>query len=180
MKNRNVLASAVADVLSTIAFDSEGFALAESFDSSTGNYVGLTLPSNSALFGVITDQTLLVKPDVAQKQIPLERPIATMTGDVASVDSQNPEATDTIVPNLEKLVKRYFGVYQLDPERFSRDLNKLSQEILQHLSSIDGVQLGITVEIHAEVSKGFSPEKIRVILENARSLKFEQSKFEQE
>jgi hypothetical protein len=51
---------------------------------------------------------------------------------------------------------------------------------LQHLSSIDGVQLGVTVEIHAEASKGFSPEKIRVILENARSLKFEQSKFEQE
>jgi hypothetical protein len=68
----------------------------------------------------------------------------------------------------------------VDPERYSRDLNRLSQEILQHLSSIDGVDLDITIEIHAAVEDGFSPDKIRVILENARSLKFKNTAFEQD
>jgi hypothetical protein len=73
---------------------------------------------------------------------------------------------------------RFFGVYQLDPERYGRDLTRLSQEILQQLATVDGVQLEVTIEVHAHKEEGFPDEKVRVVLENARTLKFRQFGFE--
>ena len=70
---------------------------------------------------------------------------------------------------------RYFGVYRVDPERYSRDLTRLSQEILQQLAALDGVDLEVTVEVHARREEGFTDDKVRVVSENARTLRFEQS-----
>jgi hypothetical protein len=69
-------------------------------------------------------------------------------------------------------------VYEVDAERYGRDLTRLSQEILQHIASLDMVDLDITVEIQARRADGFPDEKVRVILENASALKFKQSGFE--
>jgi hypothetical protein len=176
MKNRKVLADAISESLSGMMFEEEGFALAEGFESSTGIYAGLVLPGGRSLFGAITDQTLLVKPEVAKAQVPA---VVTPSVDFPAGTVANPTARTTTPGEVEpKANTRFFGVYDVDPERYSRDLNRLSQEILQHLSSIDGVDLDITIEIHAAVKEGFSADKIRVILENARSLKFKNSSFE--
>jgi predicted AAA+ superfamily ATPase len=182
LKNRNVLADAIAEVLGIIMFDEEGFALAESFDSTTGTYSGLTLPGSNTVFGAITDHTLVIKPTVAHSQKSIKSDeLKDLTG-----NSLEPKATPVVevpgisVNQLAKKDTRFFGVFEVDAERYSRDLNRLSQEILQHLSSIDGVELGISIEIHASVREGFSPEKIRVILENAKALRFKQSSFEGE
>jgi len=177
MKNRNVLADAISESLTGMLFE-EGFALAEGFDSSSGNYIGLTLPGANGVFGAITDQALVVKLDVARQQAPVQ-PEASIAIDAGGAIDVAPEPSTT-TPDQPKLSTRFFGVYELDPERYSRDLNRLSQEILQHLSSIDDVDLNITIEIHAAAKDGFSPEKMRVILENARSLKFRQSSFEKD
>ena len=178
MKNRKVLADAIFDVLAGIMFEQEGFALAEGFESTTGNYSGLVLPGAGSFFGAITDQTLLVKPEVASAQIPPAAVTPVQLPGKTNVIS----VVETNIPGVvtPKINTRFFGVYEVDPERYSRDLNRLSQEILQHLSSIDGVELEITIEIHANVKEGFTADKIRVILENARSLKFKQSSFEEE
>ena len=178
MKNRKVLADAISESLSGMMFEQEGFALSEGFDGATGVYVGLVLPGGRSTFGAITDQTLLVKPEVAKAQLP-----EVMTPPVNLPTGSTPEPTSvTPTPGVvePKASTRFFGVYEVDPERYSRDLNRLSQEILQHLSSIDGVELDITIEIHAAVKEGFAADKIRVILENARSLKFKNSSFEKE
>ena len=178
MKNRNVLADAISESLVGMMWENEGFALAESFESATGNYTGLVLPGANGFFGAITDQTLLVKPEIAKAQMPVlvTPPIELPGGITAGPTSSIPKMGVVEA----KATTRFFGVYEVDPERYSRDLNRLSQEILQHLSSIDGVDLDITIEIHADVKEGFSPDKIRVILENARSLKFKQSSFEKD
>jgi hypothetical protein len=68
----------------------------------------------------------------------------------------------------------------VEPERYGRDFTRISQEVLQHLASLDGVDLDITVEIRARRAEGFPEDKVRVILENARALKFDQSAFEAE
>lgn len=178
MKNRKVLADAISESLSGMMFEEEGFALAEGFEGASGNYVGLVLPGASGFFGAITDQTLLVKPDVAKAQIPAPViPPADLPAGTTAVPTSTTTTPGIVEP---KASTRFFGVYEIDPERYSRDLNRLSQEILQHLSSIDGVDLDITIEIHAAVKEGFAADKIRVILENARSLKFKQSSFEKD
>jgi len=178
MKNRKVLADAISESLSGMMFEQEGFALSEGFDGATGVYVGLVLPGGRSTFGAITDQTLIVKPEVAKVQLP-----EVVTPPVILPDGTTPApASVTPTPGVvePKASTRFFGVYEVDPERYSRDLNRLSQEILQHLSSIDGVDLDITIEIHAAVKEGFAADKIRVILENARSLKFKNSSFEKD
>jgi predicted AAA+ superfamily ATPase len=73
---------------------------------------------------------------------------------------------------------RFFGAVRLDPERFGRDLNRLYQEVIQHLAAPDGVDLEITVEISAVKKDGFPDTTARIVSENARTLKFDQSGFE--
>ena len=178
MKNRKVLADAISESLAGMMWEEEGFALAEGFESASGNYKGLVLPGAAGFFGAITDLTLLVKPEVAKAQIPA---VVTPPVDHPAGVTTAPTSVITTHGGVEpKASTRFFGVYEVDPERYSRDLNRLSQEILQHLSSIDGVDLDITIEIHAAVKEGFAADKIRVILENARSLKFKNSSFERD
>ena len=176
MKNRQVLADAVNEALGVILFETESFALAQSYDSNTGIYSGLTIPASNSGFGLITDETLLVKPEVAINQIPLSN------GDTSTilVNNNTNFSNTTTVLNVNNVVKRYYGVYELDNERYSRDLTKLSQEVLQHLSSVDGINLTISIEIQAVTDEGFSNEKMRVILENTKALKFKLSSFEKE
>ena len=73
---------------------------------------------------------------------------------------------------------RFFGTIRLDPERFGRDINRLYQEVIQHLAAPDGVDLEITVEITASKKDGFPDDKTRIVSENARTLKFDQYGFE--
>ena len=178
MKNRKVLADALSESLSGMMFEQEGFALSEGFDGASGVYVGLVLPGGRSTFGAITDQTLLVKPEVAKAQLPeVITPPVDLPGGTTPVPTSVTPTPGVVEP---KASTRFFGVYEVDPERYSRDLNRLSQEILQHLSSIDGVNLEITIEIQAAVKEGFAADKMRVILENARSLKFKNSSFEKD
>ena len=73
---------------------------------------------------------------------------------------------------------RFFGTVRLDPERYGRDINRLYQEVIQHLAAPDGVDLEITVEITASKKDGFPDDKTRIVSENARTLKFDQFGFE--
>jgi hypothetical protein len=69
-------------------------------------------------------------------------------------------------------------VFRVDAEKYGRDLTRLQQEILPHLADPDAGDLTITVEVEATRHGGFPDDKIRIITENARVLRFEQSEFE--
>ena len=73
---------------------------------------------------------------------------------------------------------RHHAVAHVAPERYGRDFTLINQEVLQHLPSLDSVDLHITVDIRAHLAEGFPEDKVRVIMENARALKFDQSAFE--
>jgi predicted AAA+ superfamily ATPase len=73
---------------------------------------------------------------------------------------------------------RFYGTVRLDSERFGRDLNRLYQEVIQHLAAHEGVDLEITVEISASTKDGYPDDKVRIVTENARTLKFDQYSFE--
>ena len=73
---------------------------------------------------------------------------------------------------------RFYGTVRLDPERYGRDFDRLYQEVIQHLAAPEDVDLEITVEIKAVKKDGFPDDKARIVSENARTLKFDQSGFE--
>jgi hypothetical protein len=69
-------------------------------------------------------------------------------------------------------------VFRVDAEKYGRDLTRLQHEILPHLADPEAGELTITVEVEATQPDGFPEDKIRILTENARVLKFERSEFE--
>ena len=67
---------------------------------------------------------------------------------------------------------------ELDPDSYARDFKRITDEIMVHLGATSGVRLRVSLEIEAETEDGFDESKVRVVGENARTLKFEQSGFE--
>jgi hypothetical protein len=179
LRDRAVLTDGIRSVLVSLAAETDGFALAESFNDIENKYVGLTAPSGAAQFGQILDTTLLVEIGVANAQLDENK-----TGDVTSHQpTDNPPDLGTPVDlpkeSGELLKSRYFGVVELDPERNARDFGRISTEVLAQFLAIEGSQVEVTVEIRATTKDGFSDDKIRIVSENARTLKFKQSGFEQ-
>lgn len=181
LRDRSILVEGVESVLSSLTWEQEGFALADAYDQATGRYGGLVVPGGDAHFGQITDATLLVESAIATAQADAEKPgtlppagpTGAVAGSGADQPPQEPVAVGEPVHNT-----RFFGVYQVDPERYARDLTKVSQEILQQLAAVDGASLQVTIEVHAHAADGFPDDKVRVVLENARTLRFTQSAFE--
>jgi hypothetical protein len=68
----------------------------------------------------------------------------------------------------------------LDSLRLSRDADKVAQEIVQHLTALDGSEVEVTMEIHANIPDGASPELVRTITENCNTLEFENCEFHEE
>jgi hypothetical protein len=75
---------------------------------------------------------------------------------------------------------RFFGTAKLDPSFYARDFGRITSEVIQHLAAVDGVDLEVRLEITAVARDGFDDAKIRTVSENARTLKFEQSGFEEQ
>jgi len=100
-----------------------------------------------------------------------------MPGPFTSGGSTPPAGSGPAAPPAPRNT-RFFGTVRLDPERFGRDINRLYQEVIQHLAAPDGVDLEITVEITAAKKDGFPDDKTRIVSENARTLKFDQYSFE--
>lgn len=74
---------------------------------------------------------------------------------------------------------RFFGSKELQADRLATDFKKLSDEVLAPLGAVPGVDLRVTVEIEAVAPEGFDDSKIRAVSENATTLKFEESGFEE-
>ncbi|MEU3630907.1 Swt1 family HEPN domain-containing protein [Streptomyces fradiae] len=187
LRDRGVLDRAVRGVLDEITWAQEGFALAEGHEASSGRYVGLAIPHEDG-FGQISDATLLVSPTLAEAQREGEQAAAAPTAGaneppaaepVPEVTGPGTTSAPTPSPETEAPANtRFFGVYHVNPERYSRDLTRLAQEVLQHLAAVEGVELTISVEISAVKPDGFSGDKVRVVTENARTLKFDPYGFE--
>jgi predicted AAA+ superfamily ATPase len=193
LRDRTVLDAGVRSVLDELGWEVEGFALADGFDETSGRYQGLAIPHEGS-FGQVSDATLLVLPAIARRQ--QEADLAAAAAGAGSVGVDGADAGDvqgsggTVLsggrgsserpPVVQRGPEnvRFFGAMQLNPERYGRDLTRVAQELLQHLAAVDGAQLQVRVEITAVKADGFPPDTVRIVTENARTLKFEPFGFE--
>jgi predicted AAA+ superfamily ATPase len=183
LRDRSVLEDAVREVMNAITWEQEGFALATGRDEPTGAFTGLTIPHHDTWFGPITDAVLLVRPDIAIAQQAAHVPPTNTDGGTAGGTTGTGEtgigADAGGGPEPGPPTKtRYFGVFRVDAEKYGRDLTRLQQEILPHLADPEQGDVTITVEVEATRPDGFPEDKIRILTENARVLKFERSEFE--
>jgi len=190
LRDRAVLDDALRSTVDDIAWMSEGFALAHGFDAATGRYQGLVTFSPTSNVGVVVDAMLVVRPDVAALQQEAERAAAEAAAGSSSApneDESENEGDDSSGGAAggarsadPPLPRRFYGVVKLNPDRYARDFTRVAQEVLQHLAGIEGNTLEVTLEITSTSGEGFAPDKRRVVSENARNLRFEQSGFETE
>lgn len=171
LRSIEVLLDAVRSGPANLAWQQDGFATAEAYDETVGRYVGLTVGGYSSA----SASTLLVRPDVAMKQLELE----------TVVDTDETEPSEQAVgaspgaPTLEDhRVRSFYGVAALDPERASRDFGRIAQEVLQHLTSADGTDVEVTVEVRAKTDEGFTSALVRTVSENAHTLRFKKYQFD--
>ncbi len=74
--------------------------------------------------------------------------------------------------------------YELTPaertERYAMDFKHAADEVLAHLVATPGAAVHIRLEIEAVSPDGFDESRVRTVSENAATLKFEQSGFEEQ
>jgi predicted AAA+ superfamily ATPase len=191
--DRRVLDDGILGVANELTWDTEAFALATGYDEQSGRFLGLAIPHQDPI-GQITNQTLLVRPDlaIAQREQEVAERAASAgapAGGSAAADTTGTQPGGTVTepgtgapgpgePQPGPKNTRFFGVARISPNRYARDLTRLSQEIIQHLAAPEGVDLEIRVEITARKPGGYPDDKVRNVTENARTLKFETYGFE--
>ena len=75
--------------------------------------------------------------------------------------------------------RRFFLSAALDTTRINRDVQNYVEEVIRHLTSEDGTRVTISLEVEAESDNGFSPQTIRTVSENARTLGAKDAGFEE-
>ena len=177
-----VLLNAIGDGVALLMWEQEAFALADSYDEEAGRYRGLragqavTLPDADA-------PGLLVKPDVARKQLDAESKKPEPSDPVLPEGTKGPEAVgegEGGHPPKVAQPKRFHGTVELDATRVGRDASRIADEVVSHLTGLIGTKVTVTLEIEAEIPSGAPDHVVRTVTENGRTLKFSSQGFEKE
>jgi hypothetical protein len=60
-----------------------------------------------------------------------------------------------------------------------RDAGKVVQEVLEHMSTLPGVKVRVTLDLQVESREGFAEDVVRTVSENCGALKFHSHGFEE-
>jgi len=160
----------------------EFFALAAGY--SNDRYVDLKF--NTTVMGINLSD-LLVKTGVALKQLVTEKPKATSTDIPFGQDSGNATAdpmgagnggasassTENNSGGVQPAAsnKHFYMSAKLDNTRVNRDVQNYLQEIIQHLTAVDGSHVELTLEVEVTAPDGIPSTTVRTVSENCRTLK---------
>jgi len=180
-----VLTQAIRDGIALLTWRVDTFGYAESYDEAAARYRGLR--SGQGVF-VSTDSTgLLVKPDVAAKQLDAETPPPPGTPAPAPASGAGKLAppsglSDAAAPATAATpqLRRFHGSVHLDSARVGRDAGRIAEEVIAHLLGQMGAEVAVTLEIDARLPNGAADQLVRTVTENSRTLKFDSHGFEAE
>ncbi len=177
LRDRRVLAEAIENGVSSLNWEQDTFAYADAWDDEAKRYKGLVAGEHVNL--LIDEASVVVKPEAARRQIdetPAPGPEPTpVPGPGAGL---GPEPVPPVAPP-EKVVRRFYGVKSLDPQRVSRDADQIAAEVVKHLVALVDANVEVKLEISADVPSGVPDDVVRTVTENAKTLKFDQHGFEE-
>jgi hypothetical protein len=175
LRDAEVLRRAIEEAIGGLVNDT--FTCAERYDEERDRYIGLKVTGGGSV--IIDSQSVIVRTDVALTQLAADveaerqkREEATKEGGGEGAEPRTPE------PELPKVARRYAASLRLDADRPSRDMGKVAEEVLAHLSTLPKAKLSITVEIVADIPDGVPEDIQRIVLENGSALKFKSQGFE--
>ena len=187
LSNFSVLEEAICQGLPL----TEYFAIASAY--SNDRYVDLKF--NQTVLS-INQSDLLVKVDVAQKQIEAEKASDISVDPIPGGDNPSGEPGGACVPGeyhsegstfatnggnsgvaspstppVAPNNNHFYMSVKLDNTRVNRDINNYVQEIIQHLMSVDGANVELKLEVEVEAPNGIPSTTVRTVSENCRTLK---------
>ena len=184
LKDSRVLLDAIRDGVTLLTWMQDSFAFAESFDEGEGRYRGLRGGQMVTLVDAHAPG-LVVKPEVANKQMAAERAIPPGGKGQPVGDGQGETPIETGGKQPELLSgaakpKRFHGTAVLDANRVGRDASRIADEVISHLAGLVGARVTVTIEVEAEIPDGAPDNVVRTVTENSRTLKFTSQGFEKE
>jgi hypothetical protein len=198
LRDEDVLLAAIRDGLASLTWQSETFAYADGWDEARGRYIALKAGQS---IRVLTDaKCLLVKPDVANAQMQADAQKQRELEKAAGADQAKADQTDTdggdghrdgstddskqkrsgVTPPPAPEYRRFHASVTIDANRVGRDVAQIAEEVVQHLTKLDGAVVNVTMEIQAEFPDGVSEKTVRDVTENCRTLRFNSFGFEEE
>jgi predicted AAA+ superfamily ATPase len=185
LKDSTVLLDAIHDGINLLVWAQDSFGYADSYDDDAGRYRGLRGGTMVTLADAHAPG-LVVKPDVASKQLEAERVVppgggaGQPPGDGPGVPPTPSDGSPPAPPPGAVKPKRFHGSVILDTARAGRDASKIADEVIAHLAGLVGATVTVTLEISAEVPDGVPDQAVRTVTENCRTLKFSDQGFEKE
>lgn len=184
LRDRKVLNEGIVDL--PMIWVTDAFALATGYDEAASRYIGLWTPDDKGPAPVATDTLLLVRPDVASKQREAEsepkaspeEQLKTLVDENGGASTHDPNATKVDIV-FTKPKTRFYGVKTLNSDKIALDFKNIADEVIANLRAADGTQLTVRIEIEATNATGFEDGNVRTVSENAKTLKFDQSGFEE-
>ena len=182
-----VLLNAISDGSTLLTWEQDAYAFADRFDDEAKRYRGLrggkvvSLPDTDA-------PGLLVKPDIARRQLDAERAqppnggegVGAGPGGGSTVPEGRSGPGEVPPGSPPPQPTRFHGTATLDSARVGRDASRIADEVIAHLSGLVGAKVTVTLEIEAEVPSGAPDHVVRTVTENSRTLKFTSQGFEKE
>ena len=147
------------------------FAYADGFDAAAQRYVGLTATGGHH---AIDPSGLLVKPEAALAQIGEDLPPSRHP----QVMARRARANVRRQARSAGLPRRFYASVTIDPNRAGRDVGRIAEEVLQHLTIRRGANVRITLDVEADVPEGIPDDVQRVVTENCQTLRFTSHGFE--
>ncbi|MCL2643280.1 MAG: DUF499 domain-containing protein [Candidatus Bathyarchaeota archaeon] len=175
----------------------EYFALAADFDGT--RYIDLKFNQQ---INIIEPSDCLVKVNIAQKQLAEEAtrqqaemidqtrnntntytplrtdPTTTTTNYLTPKTTETKPASDESNSLTAKNTHFYMSA-QLDTTRIGRDVQKLVEEIINHITTVDNAQVDVTLELNVKSPNGLPKEVVRTISENCKTLRVKDYGFDE-
>lgn len=207
LKNTDVLLAAIREGVSSMLWQQETFAYADSYDAERNRYLGLK--TGQQIQVTSNSSAVLVKPEVAAAQLASDtlaaqqaQPSATLTylpgGESSAkmpavsergatlLDSAPEVQRQTVLgqpatpATLPSQPRRFHGTVHLNPRMMSSSAGTIMDEVVRHLAAIYGANVQVTLEIQATIPDGVPEDIRRTVEENCRTLRFEGFGFEEE
>jgi hypothetical protein len=165
----------------------EYFAVAAALDG--GRYIDLKFnqPVNS-----IESSGLLVKTDIVQNQLSAELKHLDLQNVAAhgthpyqqdvsqSQKTGGDQGYATEIPASEMPAnRRFYMTARLDNTRINRDVQRLMEEVIGHLTTVDGSQTEILLEVNVTSPNDLPSQVVRTVSENCCTLKVQDCGFEE-
>ena len=188
LREPGVLLDAIQRGVGLLTWSQDSFAYAESYDSDVQRHRGLQ--SGQRISISANDGGLLVRPDVALRQLAAENPAApTAPDNTTSPDGVAGSAAGGALafsdgmspaPPIKVRPRRYHGSATLDPQRVGRDASLIAEEVIAHLAGLVGARVSVTLEIDVQTAEGVPDNVVSIVSENCQTLKFTSFGFEHE